>query len=155
MNAVHGACVSVTISENYIVTGPRRAAIGRVLVLFSGLMRPRAYVIGISLAGMPARAPSMLLDTIIVGSNTYMGVSRACDGAMAAPSSVTRAFLDPFLRGVTFLATEGLDELLENKANQQCHFKTYRALDGYISTGIVMRTVPMTIPVDTNPSSAL
>ena len=105
------------------------AAIGRVLVLFSGLMRPRAYVIDRSLVGMPARAPSMLLDTIIVGSNTYMGVSRACDEAMAAPSSVSRALLEPFLRGVTFLATEDLDELLANKANQQCHFKTYRALD--------------------------
>jgi hypothetical protein len=131
------------------------AAIGRVLVLFSGLMRPRAYVIDRSLAGMPARAPSMLLDTIRVGPNTYMGVSRACDEAMAALSSVARAFLDPFLRGVTFWATEGLDELLENKANQQCHFKTYRALDLNVSTGIVMGTVPMTIPVDTFKSSAL
>ena len=71
-----------------------------------------------------------------------MGVSRACDEAMAALSSVARAFLDPFLRGVTFWATEGLDELLENKANQQCHFKTYRALDLNVSTGIVMGTVP-------------
>ena len=118
-------------------------------------MRPRAYVIDRSLAGMPARAPSMLLDTIIVGSNTYMGVSRACDEAMAALSSVSRAFLDPFLRGVTFLATEGLDELLENKANQQCHFKTYRALDPYVSARIIMGTVPMTIPIDTYGSSAL
>ena len=101
-------------------------------------MRPRAYATGISLAGMRARAPSMLLDTIRVGSNTYMGVSRACDEAMAAPSSVTRALLDPFLRGVTFLATEDLDEILGNKAHQQCHFKTYRALDGHVSTGIVM-----------------
>ena len=87
---------------------------------------------------MPARAPSMLLDTIRVGPNTHMGVSRACDEAMAAPSSVSRALLDPSLRGVTFLATEGLDELLANKANQQCHFKTYRALDSNVSTGIVM-----------------
>ena len=124
-------------------------------MLFSGLMRPRAYVTDRSLAGMPARAPSMLLDTIRVGPNTYMGVSRACDEAMAALSSVARAFLDPFLRGVTFWATEGLDELLENKANQQCHFKTYRALDLNVSTGIVMGTVPMTIPVDTYGSSAL
>ena len=31
--------------------------------------------------------------------------------------------LDPFLRGVTFLATEGLDDTLVNKANQQYHFK--------------------------------
>ena len=84
-----------------------------------------------------------------------MGVSRACDEAMAAPSSVTRAFLDPFLRGVTFLATEGLDEIMANKANQQCHFKIYRALDLDVSMGIVMGTVPMTIPVDTYPSSAL
>ena len=69
---------------------------------------------------------------------------------MAALSSVSRAFLDPFLRGVTFLATEGLDEILANKANQQCHFKTYRALDVNVWTGIViMGTVPMTIPVDT------
>ena len=91
-------------------------------------MRPRAYVTDITQAGMPARAPSMLLDTIRVGSKTYMGVSQACDEAMAAPSSVSRAFLDPFLRGVTFLATKGLDELLENEANQQRHFKTYRVL---------------------------
>ena len=63
-------------------------------------MKGRSYVTDISLAGMPARAPSMLLDTIRVGPNTYMGVSRACDEAMAAPSSVSRALLDPFLRGV-------------------------------------------------------
>ena len=118
-------------------------------------MRPRAYVTDISLAGMPARAPSMLLDTIRVGSNTYMGVSRAYDEAMAAPSSVPRAFLYPFLRSVTFSATEDLDEILANKANQQCHFKTYRALDRYVSTGIVMGAAPMTIPVDTYLSSAL
>ena len=67
-------------------------------------MRPRAYVTDITQAGMPARAPSILLDTIRVGPNTYMGVSRACDEAMAAPSSVSRALLEPFLRGVTFLA---------------------------------------------------
>ena len=78
---------------------------------------------------MPARAPSMLLDTIRVGSNTYMGVSRACDEAMAALSSVSRAF--------------------------ECHFKTYRALDLNVSTGIVMGTVPMAIPIDTFKSSAL
>ena len=110
-------------------------------------MKGRSYVTDISLAGIPARAPSMLLDTIRVGPNTYMGVSRACDEAMAAPSSVSRALLEPFLRGVTFLATEGLDEILANKANQQCHFKTYRALDLDVSTGIVMGTVPVTIPV--------
>ena len=81
-------------------------------------MKGRSYVTDISLAGMPARAPSMLLDTIRVGSNTYMGVSRAYDEAMAAPSSVTRALLDPFLRGIIFLATEVLDEILENKENQ-------------------------------------
>ena len=97
----------------------------------------------------------MLLATIRVGSNTYMGVSQACDEAMAAPSSVTRVFLDPFLRGVTFLATKGLDEILANKANQQCHFKNYRALDLNVSMGIAMGTVPMTIPVDTFKSSAL
>ena len=118
-------------------------------------MKGRSYVTGISLAGMPARAPSMLLDTIIFGPNTYMRVSRACDEAMAAPSSVSRAFLDPFLRGVTFLATEGLDELLANKANQQCHFKTYRALDLNLLTGIVMGAPPMTIPIDRFKSSAL
>ena len=54
-----------------------------------------------------------------------MGVSRACDEAMAAPSSVSLALLDPFLRDVAFLATEGMDKNLANKANQQCHFKTY------------------------------
>ena len=97
----------------------------------------------------------MLLDTIILGPNTYMGVSRAYDEAMAAPSSVTRALLDPFLRGVTFLATGDQDEILANKANQQCHFKTYAALDVNVSTGLVMRTVSMTIPVDTLTSSAL
>ena len=87
-------------------------------------MTGRSYVTDISLAGMPTRATSMLLDTIRVGHNTCMGVSRACDEAMAVPSSVSRALLDPFLRGVTFLANEGLDEILANKANQQCHFKT-------------------------------
>ena len=70
-------------------------------------------------------------------------------------SSVTRAFLDPFLRGVTFLAIGGVDEILENKANQQCHFKTYRALDVNVSTEIVIGAAPMTIPVDTFKSSAL
>ena len=70
-------------------------------------MKGRSYVTDISLAGMPARAPSMLLATIIVDSNTYMGVSRAYDEAMAAPSSVPRALLDPVMRGVTFWATEG------------------------------------------------
>ena len=74
---------------------------------------------------------------------------------MAAPSSVPRALLDPFLRGVVFLATKDLDELLANKANQQCHFKTYRALDSDVSTGIVMGAAPVTIPVDTYASSAL
>ena len=92
-------------------------------------MRPRAYVTDISLTGVPARAPSVLLDTIRVGPNTYMGVNRACDEAMDAPSSVSRAVLDPLLRGVTFLATEGLDEIRANKANQQCHFKTYSRRD--------------------------
>ena len=109
-------------------------------------MTGQSYVTDISLAGIPARAPSMLLGTIRVGHNTYMGVSRACDDAMAAPSSVPRAFLDPFLRGVTFLATKGLDEILSNKANQHCHFKTYtcRALDlvlSWLSTRIVMAPV--------------
>ena len=85
----------------------------------------------------------MLLDTIRVDPNTDMRVSRASDEAMATPSSVTRAFLHPFLRGVTFLATEALDEILANKANQQCHFKTYRALDPHVSTGIVMGAAPM------------
>ena len=91
----------------------------------------------------------MLLDTIRVGSNTYMGVSQACYEAMAAPTSVYQVLLDPFLRGVTFLATKGLDEILVNKANQHCHFKTYRALDLDVSTGIVMETVPMTVPIGT------
>ena len=81
------------------VTG---AAIGRVLASFRRVMTGRSYVTDISLAGMPTRAPSMLLYTIIIGPNTYMGVSRACDEAMAAPSSVSRALLNPFLRGVTF-----------------------------------------------------
>ena len=78
-----------------------------MLGLFSRIMRTRAYVTDISLAGMPARAPSMLLATIRVGPNTYMGVSRACDEAMAVPSSVTRAFLDPFLRGLIFFGYWG------------------------------------------------
>ena len=73
-------------------------------------MTGRAYVTDISLAYILARATSMLLDTIRVGANTYMGVSRACEEAMAAPSSVSRALLDPFLRGVTFLAAEGVDD---------------------------------------------
>ena len=112
-------------------TRPARAcaAIGRYLASFSRIMTRRAYVTDISLAGVPAHAPSMLLDTIRVGPNTCMGVSRACDEAMAAPSSVSQALLDTFLRGVTFLATEDLDEFLANKENRQCHFKKYRALD--------------------------
>ena len=118
-------------------------------------MTGRSYVTGISLAGIPAHAPSMLLDTIRVGPNTYMGVSQACHEAMAAPSSVSRALLDPFLRGVTFLATEGLDKILPNKANRHCRFETYRARELDVSTRIVMGTVPMTIPVDTFLSSAL
>ena len=85
-------------------------------------MKGRPYVTDISLAGIPARAPSMLLDTIRVGPNTYMRVSRACDEAMAALSSVPRAFLEPFLRGVTFLATKVLDELLANKAKSTVSF---------------------------------
>ena len=60
----------------------------------------------VTAAGMPTRAPSMLLDTIRVGPNLYTGVSRACDEAMAASSSVARALFDPFLRGVNFLATK-------------------------------------------------
>ena len=55
-------------------------------------MRGWSYATDISLAGIPARAPSMLLDTIRVGPNTYMGVSRPCDEAMAAPSSVSPLF---------------------------------------------------------------
>ena len=133
---------STTAAHAYI-----RATIGRVLALFSRLMRPRAYVTDISLAGMPTRAPSMLLDTIRVGPNTYMGVSRACDEAMAAPSSVTRALLDPFLRGVTFLATEGLDEILANKANQQCHFKSSRWRIELLDTDSCRGTVPMEPPM--------
>jgi hypothetical protein len=78
----------------------------------------------VSLAsGTLTRTPSMLLGTIRAGPKTYMGVGRACDEATAAPSSVPRAFFDPFLRGVTFLATKIWDEILKNKANQQCHFK--------------------------------
>ena len=73
---------------------------------------------------MPANAPSMLLDTIIVGPNTYMGVSRACDEAMATPSSVAKT---RFWQNL----------VLANKATQRCHFKTYRALDHHVSTGIV------------------
>ena len=80
-----------------------RAAIGRVLASFRRIMTGRSYVTDYSLAGLPARTPSMLLDTIRVGPNTYMGVSRACDEAMAAPSSVSRELVDPFLQGVTFL----------------------------------------------------
>ena len=112
-------------------------------------MTGRSYMTVINLAGVPARAPSMHLDTIRVGPNTFLGVSRACDEAMAAPLSISRALLGPFLRGVTFLATEDVREIMANKANQQCHFKTCRALDPYVSTGIVMGTVPMTTPVDT------
>ena len=61
---------------------------------------------------------SMLLDTIIVGPNTYMGVSRACDEATHAlerPFSVAR----PVSARRYFLTTEGLDEILTNNANQQ------------------------------------
>ena len=104
------------------------AEIGRVLASFRRIMTGRSYVTDISMVGMPTCAPKMLLDTIRVGPNTYMKVSRACGDAMAAPSSVSRALINPFLRGVTFLAIGDLDEIMANKANQQCHFKTYRVL---------------------------
>jgi hypothetical protein len=58
----------------------------------------------------------MLLDTIRLGPYTYMGVSRACDEAVAALSSVARVLLDSFLRGVTFLATKILGDIMANKA---------------------------------------
>ena len=116
-------------------------------------MKGRSYVTDIRLAGIPARAQSMLLDTIRVGPNTYMGVSRACDEAMAALSSVSRAFLEPFLRGVTFLATGVLDELLANKANQQCHFKSSRYGMGLSGTDSCRGTVPMEPPMSTCNSS--
>ena len=91
-------------------------------------MTGRSYVTDISLAGMPARAPSMLLDTIRVGPNTHMGVSRACDEAMAVSSSATRAFLEPFLRGVTFLATE-----VRNRVSRAWReARTERALLGHV-----------------------
>jgi hypothetical protein len=73
-----------------------------VLSVFSHLMIPRAYVTDVGPAGMFACTPGVLIDTISVGPNTYMGVSRACYEAAAASSSVSRALLDPFLRGVTF-----------------------------------------------------
>jgi hypothetical protein len=68
----------------------------------------------ISQAGMCTSTPSMLLDTIRVrvGPNTYMGVSRACNEAMAAPSTVTRPSPDLFLRYVTFWPLEGMVEIL-------------------------------------------
>jgi hypothetical protein len=70
-----------------------------------------------------------------------------------------RAFLERystrFCEALLFLAIEGMDEIMTNKANQQCHFKTYRALDLHVSTGIMMGTVPMTIPIDKYKSSAL
>ena len=112
-------------------------------------MRPRAYVTDISSVGtcMPARAPSMLLDTKIVGLNTYMGVSRACDEAMAVPSSVSRALLDPCLRGVTFLAIEGMGEILAKKATQQCHFKSSRCCMDPLGTDSCRETVRMEPPM--------
>jgi hypothetical protein len=85
----------------------------------------------------------MLLDTIIVGPNTYMGVSRAYDKAMAAPSSNSRALLDVILRGVTVLATEGLDEIVTDKANQQCHFKSSRCRIKLLDTDSCNGTAPM------------
>jgi hypothetical protein len=87
---------------NLAVRRTSGAAIGRILVSFRRIMTGRPYVTDIILTGMPTRSPSMLLYTIIIGPNTYMGVSRACDEALAAPSSVSRALLNPFLRGVTF-----------------------------------------------------
>jgi hypothetical protein len=101
----------------YATRARARAAIGCDLASFSRIMTVRANATDISLAGMPARTPSMLLDTIRVGPNTYMGVSRACDKAMDAPSSISRALPDTYLRGVTFLPIEGMDEILVNKAN--------------------------------------
>ena len=92
------------------------AAIGRVLALFSRIMRPRSYVIDVGLGGicMLARTPSMLLDNIIVrGPNTYMGVSRACDASIAAPSSVIRPLFDPLISRARryFLATKDMDQI--------------------------------------------
>ena len=65
-------------------------AIGCVLASFRRIVIGQSDVTDISLASMPARAPSMLLNTKRVGPNTYIGVVLACDEAMAAPSSVTR-----------------------------------------------------------------
>ena len=67
---------------------PRSAAIGRVLAVFSRIMIPQAYVTDVGLAGMLARTPTMLVDTIHCKSwSQYLhGASRACDEAMAAPS---------------------------------------------------------------------
>jgi hypothetical protein len=55
-------------------------------------MTGRSYVTDISLAGILARTPSMLLDTIRVGPNTYMGVSQARDEPWLRP----RAFLERY-----------------------------------------------------------
>ena len=63
-------------------------------------------------------------SSALYGADEGLKYAEADDEAMAAPSSVSRALLDPFVRGLTFLAIEGVDEILANKANQQCRFKT-------------------------------
>jgi hypothetical protein len=74
--------LNVLLYHQYHMVYMQRAdsdvAIIRALDLFSHIytcMGPRAYVTDVSVAGMLTRTPSMLLETIMVGPNTYMAVS--------------------------------------------------------------------------------
>ena len=102
---------------------------------------PSHFFFSINLAGTHARTPSMPINIIRVDLNTYMRFSRACDEAMAAPSSVPQALFDPFLRGVTFWAIEGMDEILANKANRQYHFQSSRCCMELLDTDSCHGTV--------------
>jgi hypothetical protein len=67
---------------------------------------------------------------------------------MAAPSSVSRSLLDPFLRGVIFWLLRAWTRSWQIRQINSATLKTYWALNRHLSTGVVMETVPMTISVD-------
>ena len=88
-----------------------------------------------------------------------LGVHRVIPAQMAActqlrlSTATRRVQTRPPARTLVRNGVEVMNEILANKANQQCHLKKYRALDRFISTGIIMGAAPMTIPVDINLSS--
>jgi hypothetical protein len=67
---------------------------------------------------------------------------------MAAPSSIDAALLDPFLRGVTFLPLRACTRCWQIRRINKYHFKTYRSLDPYAPTRVVMGLVLMTTLID-------